>query len=91
VGSVYSRDQPWEDTTALFALINIVYLGFLVSSANTFDDVPVALFALVIELDHEIREVGDHRSTEATRSCTKVDELLVLGPLELGLQYRFLL
>ncbi len=74
--------SPRELPAAFLSIIDIL-LPVTRCFARSFNYVPIALLALVVKLDHEVRKVRDHGSAEPSRPRREVDQLLVLGPLSL--------
>lgn len=64
------QDAPWELPSPAIALVHsahILPIPLLRTAIfNTLNDVPVALLALVVPLNHEVRQIGDECSTETT-------------------------
>lgn len=53
---------PWELSLSLVTIIDAFFL--LRSLSNTLDDVPITLLSLVIKLNHEVWQVGNHCTSE---------------------------
>ena len=87
-------DSPREFPSPFITLIHHPHILSFPSLGTrvcyTLDHMPVALLALVVPLDHEVREVGDERTTEASWTGGEIDELFVLGPFRFGGEDGFL-
>jgi hypothetical protein len=86
--------RPWKLSSAFVSLIDrshVLPIPLLCAAiAHSLDDMPVALFAFVVPLDHKVWQVRDERATEPAGSGGEIDKLLVLRPFGFRCENGFL-
>lgn len=79
-------DSRWELAAPSITFIDrsahtILAFSSASSIVYSLNHMPIALLALVVPLNHEVRNVGHERAPEAAWSAREINQLLVLRPL----------